>query len=467
MPDFTALHTAYTALSSHRRRIDVAGQNIANVDTPGYTRLRAELTNKVGNSATGLFSGPAFPLGVDVSSISRLRDEALDQQARGASSRSGFLSEQTRALSLVEERLGGLGEGSLSAQLTALWGGFADLANDPGSSTARHVVIQRASQVAATTNELATGVVAQHDAEFDRLQALVREVNDLAHGIAALRPGIIAAHASGEPAHELLDQQDRLLDRLAELVGVQAVRRPDSSVDVYLDGHNLVSDGAVKPLEATRSTPVDVHGFARVEVRAGSGGRALEVRTGSVGGLVTVVNHALPDQLARLDEVARAIADTVNTIHTQGRGLLDATSRNLFRLDGPNGAARHLQVEPDLLAEPDHLAAAGGSEGRFGASIAWELARIGDTATDPSRAFDRLVGEVGARVAALRTSHEAAAATTAQARSARESVTGVSLDEELTNLVESQRAYEAAARLLTTIDQLLDTLINRTGLVGR
>lgn len=463
MPDFSALSSAYSALASHRRRTEIIGQNIANVDTPGYSRLRAELTSYVGTGATGVFSGTELRTGVDVDSVTRMKDEVLEQQARQSSTRSTNLNEQARALTQVEQRLDALGDGSLSAQLDALWNGFADVANDPGALGPRQALLERAGRVATTLNGLYAATVSQRAAEVGTLRLKVGEVNDLATRIATIQSSITAAHASGTPANDLLDQQDRMVDRLSELVAVQVTKRPDGTVNLHVDGHTLLSEQIVSPL-AVQEGAADAHGLNAIEITAGPGGRVLGIAGGGeLGGLVTVANTTLPGHLTALDAVAAAVQGAVNPTHSAGVGLDGQTGNALFT----GTTAGTFALDPALVGQPRAIGARAAGEGSLGAGAALALAAIADSPGNPALVFEQLASGVGAELSSISSKATAADAATTRARSARDAVSGVNLDEELTNLIESQRAYESAARLITTIDEMLDTLINRTGLVGR
>ena len=467
MPDFSLLSSAYSALASHRRRTEIIGQNIANVDTPGYTRQRAELSAVGELGAAGVIAGARPPRGVDIGSISRLKDDLLEQQARDASSRSGSLNEQARAATAIELRLGGLGAESLSGELDALWNGFADVANNPASLGARQVVLQQAHRVAASVNALGTSAVAQHDSEVAALGYRIDEINDLAAGVAKVGQLVLSAKAAGTSTNELLDHQAGLINRLSELVDLRVRDRGDGTVSLYVDGHDLVSEGYVKPLALTpvADPALAVHGLARMTVTTIATGRELNLQRGQVAGLLTVANSTLPDHLTQLDSVAAAIARTVNAIHTTGQGLDQVDGRRLF--DPEPATARTLAVSADIADDPRRLGAAATGGELLDNSVARRLAALGESPDDPGLLVDRLVTAVGTSVASLKSRAGSAETATAKARQARDSVSNVNLDEELTNLVESQRAFEAAARVLTTVDQLLDTLINRTGLVGR
>jgi flagellar hook-associated protein 1 len=462
VPNFAALSTAYSALTAHRARTDLIAQNLANVDTPGYSRLRGDLTTTATSGGVGIYSGSRPLAGVQLSTVTRMKDLVLEQQARDASTRSSSLAEQARALSQIEQRVDGLNDDSLSGQLNALWNSFADLADDPAAMAPRQSVLLDAERVASSLNQLAEATRTQRQGEIFTINIRVAEVNDLAASIASLRQGITVAHLTGSPANDLLDKQDRLVDQLSELVDVRVTRRTDGTVDLHLDGHDLVSEGRANPIGVATGDDLG-HGMSRVDLVAVGRARPLTIGGGALGGLQTVVNQTLPAHLDDLDVVAGAIVSTVNPIHASGRDLDGNPGTALFT----GTTASTIALNPALANQPRRVVAAGATDGPLGNTVALSLGGLADGTDDPALVFEQLVSRLGADVASLGTHAAAAQSATVRAQAAATAVSGVSMDEELASLIETQRSYEAAARLMTTIDQMLDTLINRTGLVGR
>jgi len=265
--------------------------------------------------------------------------------------------------------------------------------------------------------------------------------------------------------NELADQRDQLVLQLSELTGATARSNDDGTVDVLLGGSMLVS--------GTRSTAVQVEGADNVDgvaatPPAGPGpvhlaftdGRSAIVTSGQAGGLMNALNSAYPSAAAGLDGVATTLASSVNDLHTAGKGLTDTTSRDFFTATN----ARDLKV---AITDPRNVAAAASAAGVFDASMADQIAQLGGKPGSADVTWRSYVAQVGvdSQAAARRVVLQETVAK--QADAARDSVSGVSVDEEMTNLLMFQRAYEGAARVMTAVDQTLDTLINRTGLVGR
>jgi flagellar hook-associated protein 1 FlgK len=290
-------------------------------------------------------------------------------------------------------------------------------------------------------------------------------VNGIITEVAELDRAIVSALAAGDTASGLLDQRDTLTTELAGLVDVRVTYELDGQSRVTLDGHSLVADGQASLLQMTTVPDAGLAalGYDRPAL-ATLGGRVISLDGGSIHGHLQVANELVPEQRRGLDAVATSIATTVNALHAAGAGLDGSTGNNLF--DPAGLTASSFAVSADVLGQPSKIAASNGS-GVLDNSVALALASLGTAENGPAAAHADFITSLGTRVQTLMSRSQAAELTAARAVANERADTGVSLDEELADLVSAQRAYEASARMITTIDQMLDTLINRTGLVGR
>jgi flagellar hook-associated protein 1 len=460
MSMLAGLNTALTALQAHRSGLDVAGQNIANANTEGYSRQRVDLRANGGPPVPGIFSTwQGAGAGVSVTDVVRLRDAFLEGRARAEHSQDAYLSTVNQAYTSIETVLAEPSDTAVAAQLSDFWAGWHDIANNPGDWAARVQVLQRGSLVA-------DGLRTAHDAYSSvwngtraSLDALVVEVNGAAAAVADLNETIRRAQGTGPPANELIDQRDVQVMRLAELVGATAIAREDGTVDVHVNGSTLVAGSSNRSLAVTGARGLVEQGTDPVTLRW-SDNTSSVVPGGQVAGNLDIVTVILPGQVAALDQVASRLADTVNTAHRAGYGLDGATNRPFFT--GMTAATISVAV-----SNPDQVAASGSAGGGLGGSNADALAGLADRSDGADTAYrDMTVGlGLAAQTAARRADIQSRVTT--EVDSARDAGSGVNLDEEMTSMLAYQRAYEAAARLLTTIDGVLDVLINRTGLVGR
>jgi len=464
MSDFSGLSSAITGLNAHRKRIDVISQNIANVETPGYHRQTAELS-AIGSGRSGLFSGPAGAHGgVDVS-VSRRWDQILDSNAKNERSRTSSLEAQAAAMTSLEANIGSFSGGGLAGRLQELFNGFDDLANNPKDLAVRNVVLGNADAVASAINLEAATIDNAHQSAVERATVFVDQLNSLAASIAALDTEITAGVASGDDPHGLMDSRDRMATELAGLTDVTVGYEMDGQIRMSLNGHNLVSDGQFRPVQITSvgDPALAPLGYQRYEIQSDSG-RTLDLRGGAIHGTLITANDLVPQQRRALDDVANSITTTVNALHAAGTGLDGSTGNNMF--DSASVTAHTFAVSADVVGEPLKLAASDGSAA-LDNSVASAIADLAVDPTGPSAEHAEMLAGLGNRVRLLTNSAETAALASGRADEVLQSEVGVSLDEELADLVSAQRAYEASARMISTIDGMLDTLINRTGLVGR
>jgi flagellar hook-associated protein 1 len=457
---FGGLTTALSAMYAHRRGLDIAGQNIANANTEGYSRQRVDLRANGGPSVPAIYSTwQGAGAGVSVDDVVRLRDAFLEGRGRVEHSQDAYLKTMDQLYGSIENVLAEPSDTAVAAQLSEFWAGWHDVANNPGDAAARSQVLQRGSVVADSLRTAHDAYSSMWNGARANLDALAVEVNGTAAAVVELNRTIRGAQGAGLPANELVDQRDVHVMRLAELVGAAAVARDDGTVDVYVNGSTLVAGTTNRSLVVTGARRLVEQGTDPVALRWADNNSPV-VPGGQIAANLGIVAVVLPGQVAALDQVAARLADTVNTAHRVGYGLDGVNDRPFFT--GTTAAAIAVAV-----TNPDHVAASGIPGGGLSGSNADALAGLGDRSDGADATYrDMTVGlALAAQTAARRSDIQSRVTTEVDA--ARAASAGVNLDEEMTNMLAHQRAYEAAARLLTTIDGMLDVLINRTGLVGR
>ena len=456
---FGGINTALTSLYAQRRAIDVTGQNIANANTEGYTRQRVEMQSQVGATSPAMYARiDGVGTGVGVSDVQRLRDQYLENRGRTEHGNSAYLTSQSAAYGEMETLFGEPGSTALQAQLHDMWDAWGDVANNPQLPAARSALIQQSKTVADGLNSAHAGLASQWGQNRAQLDAYVEEVNTMAKSIAQLNDSIVHAKASGVTVNELEDQRDVQVMSLAKLTGAIASLRPNGAMDVFVGNSTLVSGSNTRELEAIGADAFDNRTLEPVEVRWADTKTAAAVG-GTIGGIYDTVTKIVPDISKALNEVAERLADTVNTAHTGAYSADGNTGRPFFS----GTTAKDIRV---VVTEPDQVATSTAA-GTVDGSVADKLAESATKATGPDLRYQAMIGELGVAAQATSRRAEIQGTVTEQVDAARESESGVNLDEEMTNLLTYQRGYEAASRVLTTIDSMLDQLINRTGLVGR
>lgn len=456
MSSFSGLNVGLSSLYAQRAGLELAGHNIANANTEGYTRQRVNL------AADG---GPITPAmhsvydkngnGVRVADVTRMRDAFLESRALQERGVQSELAAGQLVLGRVEGLLGEPSESGIASSMSAFWSGFADVANKPTEGAPRAQLLQRAQTLATGVNAAIDAVGSQRASFQEQLSATVAELNGTAAAIADFNRVIISATLGGSPANDLKDQRDLLVQRLGESAGVRAVAGANGSVDVFVGNRALVSgrDAATLTASAPGATPSTV--------TWSSDGAPAPVG-GTAGGLLTGVNTTLPRYAAGLREVATQLHDTVNAQHSAGYDATGQAGGPLFALD----AAGRLSVavtDPGKVAASSTASTGGNNDGGNALVLSGFPTKVGG----PDGTYRSLVGTLGVEAQTANRRVDIQNRIVSQVDAARESQSGVSIDEEMTNLLAFQRAYEGAARFVSAVDQMLDTLINRTGIVGR
>lgn len=447
-----SLSSATSGLTAARTGLDVTGQNIANINTPGYVRRRLELAERPP-------SDPASAgRGVEVVQIRALRD--LYIESRIGHEQAGKARDQAALDGLrgVEAAVG-LPGSSIDARLAAFFDGFSLLATDVTSATARDTVVREGQELGRAFQALSADFAEARRATDQSIRDSVGELNDLAAKVAQLNARITGG--AGADADALRDERNVAVQRMAELADVTVLNRPDGAVNVTAAGGYAMVVGASS--YAMTVTPQPPSGF--VQLSLADHDVTARLTSGRIGGLIGLRDEALPRYQARLDQLAYDVATQVNARHTAGFDATGAAGGTFFTAPGAvAGAAASFSVSAAVAADPQLVAGSGtgavGDNQAARAIAALREARVmsGGTAT-ASDVWASFAYEVGADVRATDVSSGTRDQIVRQLQRLRDQQSGVSLDEEAANLMRFQRTYEASARFFTTIVDTLDTLM--------
>jgi len=456
---FGSINTALTSLYAQRRALDVTGQNIANANTEGYTRQRVEMQSQVGSISAAMYAKTdGLGTGVGVSDVQRMRDEYLENRGRAEHANSSYMTNQTAAYSSIEDTFAEPGDTALQAQLHDMWGGWSDVANNTKDLAARSALLEQSSTVADGLNSAHNQLAGQWGQNRKSLDAYVDDVNTTAKNVAQLNDSIVKAKASGITVNELEDQRDLQVMKLSQLTGASASKRQNGAMDVFVGNSTLVSEFTTRNLEVSGAARMDDQKTDPMTLRWADTKTPVKAG-GTMGAMADTMTTIIPAISDELDKVAANLANTVNAAHSAGFGLDGSTGQNFF--SGTTAGTITVAV-----TDPAQIAASG-APGTLDNTVADSLADTGTTSTGPDADYQNMIAQLGVAAQASSRRTEIQATVTEQVDGARESQSGVNLDEEMTNLLTYQRGYEAASRVLTTVDSMLDQLINRTGLVGR
>lgn len=463
MSSFTSLNTALSALRYNRVAMDVASSNIANVATDGYARRRVEGEAVGGPTQPAMWSRyDGVGDGVRVSAVNRMTDELLNVRGRREHGNQAYLDVRQVSLERIEDGLGEPGDAGVAAALAAFRGSWHELANSPLSSSARAQVLSDGRSVVEAIKSQARNVEAEAGDQRVRLLGDVTEINTVARSLADANRAIAAGTMNGSDVGVLLDTRDQLTLRLAELAGAKATVREDGSADVTVNGVPLVTGNVAGTFTvATGVTPTgDSDGNPVTFAVVGASGTTAVPGglSGEVGGLADLLTTTLPAYLGGLAAVAKDLADLVNAQHAAGFDKAGTPGTPFFSYTATDvlGTLAVAFADPNLVAASS---VPGGPNTDTGNAAA--LA----TGAGVEDAYQRLVNGLGTEVLESRRRAANQQVVTGQVDNAKDQIAGINLDEEMVNMLSAQRAYEAASRVMTTVDSMLDTLINRTGLV--
>lgn len=473
MSTFSGLNTAYTALTAARRGLDVVGQNIANATTEGYTRQRVT-TSSIGSVAqVGPLSAPLqVGQGVSVDGIARLGNVYLDARVRDSAATSGYWAVRANTMASLEVSLQEPGKNGLSTQLQQFWAGWQDLANRPGEPAPAGIILEKAGVL---TSQIAGGYQSidnQWTQLRTELAGMASELNDAAAQVADLNGRIRAAKASGSSVNELLDHRNVLTTTIAALSGGTVRNLEDGTAEVLIGGNAIVSGDTFRPVTVLGSAHLSGAGTDPVRLEwEHRPGVSVPLDAGEIAGAISMLaptnggtGGALAEAAEQYNAFAANLAATVNAVHSTGYTTSGTLAGNFFEIDAAVPAALGLSVLPTTVAD---LATASANGGPLDGSNASAIAALGTGNASPDRMWSTFVTRTGVTSRSEMQQAVLGELAASAAVSNQLSNASVDLDEENINMLTHQTAYQGAARVITAIDEMLDTLINRTGVVGR
>jgi flagellar hook-associated protein 1 len=457
IPSYSGLNTALSGLEAAQAAIDTTGQNIANANTPGYSRQevneteRNPLTIQTLSSVTG--AGSQLGQGVDITTIARERDSFLDSQYRNQNSQTSGDNTASTLLGQVQSALAEPGGSGLSTALNNFWNAWSGLQDTPtgtGSQGAMSAVLGAGQTVAQSLNTLSGELSTQESQVTNQYTTLTDPstgpVATDAKQIAALNVQISAAQTSGLDANTLLDQRDQLIDDLSQYSNVNVTQQSNGMVNVSFGNAAIAaSNGTTDATPLVNGGSVDLTDNLTDANLSGSGG--------TLGALLNLYDSSTGQgQLAAygttLDGVANQLVSTVNSAISGA----DASGPSAPAFFDPTGTtAATIAVNSSLSSSnPPYTAAEAGA-----------AAALSGGAADS--AYNAFVTQIGSNVQSAQNAQQTSQSLLSAISNQRQSVSGVSLDEEMTNLIQYQQAYQASARVMNAIDETLNTLVNTVG----
>lgn len=456
------LNTARDGLTAQSFGLNVTGQNVANVNTPGYIRREAQLeTRALGTQTSGT---------VNAKGLRRVTDAFLERRQYESQGLMAAAKEHDQRLESVEALYNDLSGTGFGSALDAVFQSFSRLAANPSDPTVRMSVLQSAEGLSQRIRDTANTLAETRDHLLKDAQAVVTEVNENAEAISQLNRQISISEAQGGDAADLKDQRNNLILDLAGLIDVRTISSANGSIAIQASGITLVEG------EQARTLSIDLApgGALRLQAQR-EGGPPTEITRFLTGGKLAGIRESRDQDVfevsRRLDEFVFDVATAINTQHALGFDLDGQPGGDVFDVGATEqGAARAMRVSTDLAGNPNALAAsASAAQGPGGSANAAALSALSESpiafgaTRTAAQAYGDLVGDVATRRARTESMFESREAIHAQIEAMHQAISGVSLDEEFVNLTKFQRAYEASARVLAVADELLQELLARVG----
>ncbi|NMB01618.1 MAG: flagellar hook-associated protein FlgK [Firmicutes bacterium] len=477
---FSGISIALRALQTQQISLDITGHNVANVNNPNYSRQTAL------HSATNPYPAPMMGYtpsngqlgtGVQISQINRMRDSFVDLRLRQQLHSKNYWATMEEGLRQIELFFNEPTENAIHYALDQFWDSLQDLSREPDFTAVREVVVQRAQVLVESITGTRSQLQQLRENINGNIPIKVSEVNSLATRIADLNVQIGKISATGSLPNDLLDARDALLEELSQLVDIEVVQDHANMVGVTIGGASLVHRGTSYSL-VTGGVPSAEENYKKNEIYWAATGSKVDIRSGEIGGLMRLRDEDIQDAISRLDKWTLEFANEFNRIHAEGFDLYDNTGpdgvtvENFFNIGDGSFAALNISVDANLASDVS-LIRASVVEGAVGnGENALELANLRfnppkDSHVTIGDSFNSIISMIGVNTQEAIRMNENDTALENHLRNLKESTSGVSLDEEMANMIRFQHAYSAAARMMTAVDETLDIIINRLGIVGR
>lgn len=487
---FASIEIGRSALLAHRHAIDVTGHNIANANTPGYSRQVARLVTTRPYATPSLHQSTLpgqIGTGVQVQEIVRMHDSFVQFQINSELQTQGYWQKREQILGEIEATFLEPSEAGIRHAVDLFWQALQGLSNDPEEDGTRAVVRERAIVLTEAIQSAYRQFKPMQAHLESQIRANVSEINGIIDQVTALNREIKAVIVAGNTPNDLFDTRDQLIERLATLVDIQVVEQPHGQISVSLGGVNMIDGVSSRHIDMT---PDEQTGF--VQLTWSNTNIPVTIRSGELKALFEGRDVEIPYYMEQLNDFARTLITEINRIHKEGYGYFDTFDPNdypdpatrpsppgrLFFNDASvdaiymDEAAAHISLSDDILADAANIAAS--RNGTIGdGTNALYMAQIkdtrvfGDKTDTPGGFLGGLVSGVGVKTQQAQTMVLHQEVMLGHLERLRGSVSGVSLDEEMTNLIMFQHGYGAASRFITAIDEMVETIIGRMGIVGR
>ena len=477
---FGGLYISISGINANKKALDTVSHNIANVNNPNYVRQR--VIQAEGRYSTDVITRFQYGTGVNIQQINQIRDEFLDMKLRREMAIYGYYFTKSEILEEMEVIFNEITSSGLQKVMDDFWNGWSELYKEPDSLTIRGLLHEKAVAFTTTVNHIATQL---DDLQFNlnkEISIKAEEVNSLLREVADLNKKIKLAEGYGPhvSANDYRDERNRALDELSGLIPISYYENKYGEVVVSLNGRDLINGDYFNPIEVKLD---DEKGFGHIHWS--DTGEKIDLKgLGSLGGYIDARDKLVVEYRDRLNILVSTLADAINELHQQGYGLDGEPGPKFFEFETDDPAAT-IKVN-SALADFNKIAA-GRSEARGDGRIAKEILDLREKllfndykfgeylppeadeegTMNPDSFYRDLILSLSLEREQARDMVLNQTILTDQIRERKEEISSVSLDEEMANMLKYQHSYIANSRVINAIDEMIETIVNRLGIVGR
>jgi len=477
---FSGLSIAISGLYANKRSLDTTSHNISNANNTHYVRQQAMHATSRYVQMPG--SGMQLGTGVNIQEIRQIRDEFLDLKYREHAKELGYWSAKNSTFEEIQGIVNEMSNNGLQKVMDQFWDGWNELSKSENADnlTVRGLLKERAVAFTETVNHISQQLDSLQKNLNVEIVNKVNEVNNIGKQIANLNGKILDVEIKGLKANDYRDERNNLLDRLSQLVAVEYFEDNTGVVNVSIGGKNLVSSRYSNELAAKEKdlTSVDIYWKDTMNYPVPE---KVNIKGGEIKGLLDSKDYITTKVKADLDIFVNTVAKEINKIHQQGYNLADGTTGyNFFGEDGidPDKInASNIKIN-SLLNDLNYISASE-SGNRGDGNIARDILKLrkeyifekdpvsGDFTMTTDDFYRNIISQLGVHGNEAANMEESQSLLTGQVDGRRKSLSAVSLDEEMADMLKYQHSYTANSRVVNAIDEMIENIINRMGVVGR
>ncbi|HPQ09935.1 MAG TPA: flagellar hook-associated protein FlgK [Bacillota bacterium] len=464
---FFGLEILRSSLQAQRLGLDVTAHNIANANTPGYSRQVVQMRAATPFPAPGMSAGRVGQLGsgVEVAEVQRMRNKFIETQIQKETQTLGYWETKQRNVWQIELIFNEPSDTGLSNSISRYWEAWQRLAGEAEDMGHRAPVAQSAAELSFAFQQTRNQLTALQK-DIDQSVAIeAQKLNRLAEELARINRQIARVDTTGQAPNDLLDRQDQILREMAQIANITVLEGRQKTVTVQISGSTLVEHDLVNKIDIIEPTsPGDL-----TKLVWSKGQAPVRITNGSIAALLETRDEILVSVIGDLDKLARTIIDETNKLHRSGYGLNSSTGLNFF--EGTD--AMTIKVMDNIMADPSNIAASVDPASPGNGDNALAIANVftspileGNTVT-LNGFYDGMISRLGVMGLEATRNVENQSSLVQHLYGEQDQYSAVSLDEEMANMIKYQHAYSAAARMISTIDEALEIIISRMGVVGR